>query len=84
MKTFFLLMSFSPEAQSKAQAEIDQVVGEDRLVMLADRPGLPYVSALIQEVMRWNVVGPLGTRICILPPFLAIHDVFRTASTHRG
>ncbi|KAG1815024.1 cytochrome P450 [Suillus subaureus] len=42
----------------KAQAEIDAVAGPDRLPSFADRPSLPYIEALAQEVLRWNVAIP--------------------------
>ncbi|EGO24642.1 hypothetical protein SERLADRAFT_408541 [Serpula lacrymans var. lacrymans S7.9] len=42
--------------QKKAQAEIDAVVGNNRLPTLADRVSLPYVEALSQEVVRWHAV----------------------------
>ena len=49
-----------PEAQRKAQAEIDKVVGNDRFPTLADQSNLPYTDALVKEVLRWNPVAPLG------------------------
>lgn len=49
-----------PEAQRKAQAELDAVVGPDRLPDFADQKSLPYVSALMKEVLRWHVVAPIG------------------------
>lgn len=49
-----------PEAQKKAQREIDAVIGNDRLPTLADRERLPYVNALCWEVFRWNPVVPQG------------------------
>ena len=49
-----------PETQRKAQAEIDRVIGNDRLPTLADMPNLPYIEALVKEVFRWHVVAPLG------------------------
>jgi cytochrome P450 len=54
-------MTLFPEVQKKAQAEIDAVVGNDRLPSFSDRSQLPYVEALAKEVLRWNVVAPLGT-----------------------
>jgi len=39
---FILAMIQHPEAQKKAQAELDAVVGLDRLPTFADRPSLPY------------------------------------------
>ncbi|KZT28053.1 cytochrome P450 [Neolentinus lepideus HHB14362 ss-1] len=57
--TFFLTMMLYPEAQKKAQAEIDAVIGNDRLPSLADRDQLPYVDALAKKVFRWHPVVPL-------------------------
>ncbi|EGN99068.1 hypothetical protein SERLA73DRAFT_54959 [Serpula lacrymans var. lacrymans S7.3] len=54
--SFFLAMTLYPEVQKKAQAEIDAVVGNNRLPTLADRVSLPYVEALSQEVVRWHAV----------------------------
>ncbi|OCH95985.1 cytochrome P450 [Obba rivulosa] len=64
--SFFLAMTCFPEAQQKAQEEIDAVIGPDRLPTLADRDRLPYVNALCMEVLRWNPVVPLGVphRLC--------------------
>ncbi|KAG1840822.1 cytochrome P450 [Suillus subalutaceus] len=56
--SFFLAMTLFPDVQKKAQAEIDAVVGPDRLPSFTDRPSLPYIEALAKEVLRWNVVIP--------------------------
>lgn len=53
-------MILYPEVAQKAQAEIDEVVGNDRLPTFQDRPHLPYINALVKEVLRWNTVTPLG------------------------
>jgi hypothetical protein len=53
-------MTLHPEVQKQAQAEIDAVVGTDRLPTLADREYLPFVDALVKEVFRWNPVAPQG------------------------
>jgi cytochrome P450 len=58
--TFYLVMTLFPHIQSKAQEEIDRVVGNDRLPVLADRDNLPYISALQSEVYRWRPVTPTG------------------------
>ena len=60
MQTLFLAMALYPEAQKKAQAELDAVVGPNRFPDFHDRPSLPYINAVIKELSRWNVVGPLG------------------------
>lgn len=49
--TFFLAMICFPEVQIKAQAEIDRVVN-GRLPDFSDMPDLPYVSAIVKEVLR--------------------------------
>ncbi|KAH9924356.1 cytochrome P450 [Epithele typhae] len=57
---FFLAMSLYPEVQMRAQAELDAVVGQNRLPDFSDRPNLPYVNAIVKEVYRWLPVSPLG------------------------
>ena len=51
-------MILHPEVAKKAQAEVDAVVGLDRLPSFADREKLPYINALVLEVMRWHSVVP--------------------------
>ncbi|PPQ77485.1 LOW QUALITY PROTEIN: hypothetical protein CVT25_011355 [Psilocybe cyanescens] len=60
MGTFFYAMVMHPEAQRKAQEEIDNVVGMDRLPTLDDRDSLLYVEALYREVTRWRPALPLS------------------------
>ncbi|KAJ8592279.1 cytochrome P450 [Rhizopogon salebrosus TDB-379] len=58
--TFLLAILLHPEVQAKAQAEIDRVVGKDRLPAFHDRQALPYVDAILRETLRWHPVFPLG------------------------
>ncbi|PIL29425.1 cytochrome P450 [Ganoderma sinense ZZ0214-1] len=60
LEGFFMAMTLYPEAQSKAQEELDAVVGTERLPEFSDRPTLPYLSALVKELLRWHPVAPLG------------------------
>ena len=60
LHAFFLFMVLFPEAQRKAQKELDEVVGPTRLPEFEDRPNLPYINALCKEVMRWHPIVPLG------------------------
>ena len=53
-------MALYPEVQKKAQAEIDAVIGPDRLPEFEDRSSLPYINAVVKELYRWNLVAPLG------------------------
>lgn len=57
---FFMAMALHPEVQAKAQAEIDEVVGNERLPRIEDKESLPYVSAVMQEVFRWHPAVKLG------------------------
>ncbi|OAX34805.1 cytochrome P450 [Rhizopogon vinicolor AM-OR11-026] len=57
---FLLAMILHPEVQAKAQADIDRVVGKDRLPDFNDRPTLPYVEAVLRETLRWHPVLPFG------------------------
>ncbi|SJL15059.1 related to cytochrome P450 CYP2 subfamily [Armillaria ostoyae] len=57
---FFKAMLLFPDVQTKAQAEIDAIVGIDRLPRSDDRERLPYMNALVLEVSRWHTVAPLG------------------------
>ena len=59
-------MTLYPEVQRRAQAELDEVVGTDRLPTFDDRERLPYVSALCTELFRWMPVGPVGKPIVII------------------
>ena len=52
LMTFILAMLQHPNAQRKAQAELDRVIGKGRLPDFGDRESFPYVEALINEVMR--------------------------------
>lgn len=53
-------MALHPVIQARAQTELDSVVGRERLPVIADRGSLPYVEAVIQEVMRWHPMLPLS------------------------
>ena len=62
-------MVLFPEVQKKGQAELDAVFGGDQLPTWADRERLPYVDAVIKEVLRWAVVAPQGLPRCALEDF---------------
>ena len=53
-------MVLHPDKMRLAQAQIDAVVGRERLPTYADRANLPYVDAMVKEVLRWRPVGPMG------------------------
>lgn len=53
-------MTIHPEIQQRAQAELDLVIGCQRLPEYSDRPALPFIDCLTWECLRWNPVTPLG------------------------
>lgn len=61
LSTFFLAMTLYPRVQKRAQEEIEHVVGGNRLPDFSDLDDLPYLSAMIKELLRWNPPTPLGT-----------------------
>ncbi|KAH9482218.1 Cytochrome P450 monooxygenase 208 [Psilocybe cubensis] len=59
LTSFFLAMMMHPEVQKKAQADIDKIA-PNRLPTFDDYDALPYIRAIIKEVLRWAPVVPLG------------------------
>ncbi|PYH90324.1 cytochrome P450 [Aspergillus ellipticus CBS 707.79] len=57
---FFMAMALYPDVQRKTQEEIDRVIGKDRLPTFDDQENLPYVNAVVKEVLRWHPVAPMG------------------------
>ncbi|KAF8897011.1 cytochrome P450 [Mucidula mucida] len=55
-----LAMVQNPSSLKKAQADIDSIVGNERLPDFNDRKSLPYLEAIVKEVLRWRVVSPLA------------------------
>ncbi len=50
---FILAMALHPDKQTKAQEELDRVIGSGiRLPEYQDEQNLPYLNALLKEVMR--------------------------------
>lgn len=49
-----------PSVQEKAQAEIDRVVGPDRLPTFDDQLDMPYLRAVVLETLRWSPSVPTG------------------------
>ncbi|KAJ6530989.1 cytochrome P450 [Mycena vulgaris] len=57
---YFLAAAKYPDIQAKAQAEIDAVVGRNRLPTFEDRESLPYIEAICKELFRWMPIVPLA------------------------
>lgn len=53
-------MVLNSDVQKKAQQELDRVVGPNRFPEFSDRDALPYINAVVKEIIRWHSVLPLG------------------------
>ncbi|KAG1797060.1 cytochrome P450 [Suillus plorans] len=60
LQTFLLAMVLYPDVQSRTRAEIDQAVEHDSMPCLDNRASLPYLDAILCEVVRWYPPAPLG------------------------
>lgn len=56
-------MSQNPEIQRKARAEVDTLTQRTRPPRSSDRDKLPYLNAVLKEVLRTHPVGPLGASL---------------------
>ena len=56
LSSFVLAMILHPEVQIKAQEELDRVIGHGRLPEFADRKSLPYINAIVKEILRYPLV----------------------------
>ena len=45
-------MLLYPDVQARAQVELDRVVGTRRLPECEDEADLPYISAIVKEILR--------------------------------
>jgi len=68
LSSFVLAIVIHPDVQTQAQKDIDEKIGHGRLPDFSDRHSLPYITAIVKEVLRWNPVAPLGL------PHMATND----------
>ncbi|KZP13816.1 cytochrome P450, partial [Athelia psychrophila] len=60
MMTLILALMKHPEVQAKAQFELDTILGAGHLPSFGDEDSLPYISAIVKESLRWEVVTPFA------------------------
>ncbi|KAJ8521498.1 hypothetical protein ONZ45_g1791 [Pleurotus djamor] len=60
LSVFFLAMLHYPEVMRKAQLEIDDVIGLERMPEFEDKDNLSYLNAVMNETLRWRPVAVLG------------------------
>lgn len=53
-------MALNPHVMSKAQEELDRVIGDERLPEFTEQVDLPYISAIAKETLRWGCPAPIG------------------------
>ncbi|KZV73540.1 cytochrome P450 [Peniophora sp. CONT] len=75
--TFAMLLY--PDVQKQAQEELDTVVGRARVPTFADMPHLPYISAMVKEVLRWRPTTPYG-----LPHYTTEDDFYEQYFIPKG
>ncbi|KAH7344752.1 cytochrome P450 [Rhizoctonia solani] len=68
-----------PDVQTKAQQELDDVLGPETLPTAADRERLPYIQNLFRETLRWRPVLPIG-----VPYVCWQDDVYRKYDIRKG
>ena len=55
------MMATYPEVQRKGQAAVDAAFGFGHLPDFTVDVEIPYVDAIVKEVLRYRPVAPLGT-----------------------
>ncbi|KAF2259695.1 cytochrome P450 [Lojkania enalia] len=60
LQIFTLACLAFPEWVPKAQKELDEVVGSERLPDFDDLENLPYLQAVVEENFRWRHIVPAG------------------------
>jgi len=61
-------MILNPKVMKKAQEELHRVVGKGELPDFSHKDDLPYIDALMKEVLRWNPPLPIAV------PYRAMQD----------
>lgn len=60
LEIFTLAAVLYPDVMREAQEELDRVVGSERMPSFDDRGTLPYIEAIVKEVLRWRPVSAGG------------------------
>ena len=53
-------MARNTHVVKKAQKQLDEVTGGERLPEHSDIAELPYITAIIKEIFRWSPPVPMG------------------------
>ncbi|KAK7042226.1 putative cytochrome P450 [Favolaschia claudopus] len=66
LQSLIMALVAYPDAQRKAQEEMDRVVGSHRMPTLDDLEEMPYIRAMIMETHRFRPVAPMLIPHCAL------------------
>lgn len=66
-----MAMVLYPDVQEKAQRELDSVLGPNQLPSFADQDSLPYLTAIVKELLRWEPLFPFS-----VPHRSTVDDVY--------
>ncbi|KAG9231630.1 cytochrome P450 [Amylocarpus encephaloides] len=64
LNSFLLFAVLNPEVVRKGQEEVDRVVGKDRYPSWEDEEELPYIRAIIKELLRIRPANKVGMQHC--------------------
>jgi len=79
--SFILCMIANPKVQEKAHAEIDSVCKQRELPTFDDMDSLPYVAAIVKEVLRYKNVAPLSELSSYASPFTPLAYAIQVSPT---
>jgi len=72
-------MVLNPSIQEHAHQELACSLQPLHLPLVSDRPNLPYNSAIVQEIWRWNPSVPLA-----LPHMASADDEYKGMKIEKG
>ncbi|THU80027.1 cytochrome P450 [Dendrothele bispora CBS 962.96] len=72
VNAFILAMLLNMDIQRQAHNELDRVLGPGNLPTFDDESSLPYISAIVREVLRHNPITPLA-----IPHLLIQDDIYK-------
>lgn len=60
LEIMVMVCILQPIVMKKAQEELDSVVGPEKIPSFGDIDNLPYIRALVSELLRWRPISPIG------------------------
>ena len=72
-------MAMFPDVQKAAQAELDRVIGPNRLPDYDDLENMPYIRAILMETLRWRPPVPFA-----VPHKVTAEDVYNGYRIPKG